>query len=157
MMVWLARDESKARPLPLPTVASLSTVTASGDKDGTAVNDQWDPDDSSDRSKPYLHWWPTKGTLEWVQYDFVAPARVSEAEVYWYDDTGRGGCRIPASWRILYRSGDTWKPVENTTPYITEKDEFNMVRFNPVRATALRLEIQLPEKFSSGVHEWLVR
>jgi DUF1680 family protein len=157
MMVWLARDESKAKPLPLPTVASLSTVTASGDKDGTAVNDQWDPDDSSDRSKPYLHWWPTKGTLEWVQYDFAAPARVSEAEVYWYDDTGRGGCRIPASWRILYRSGDTWKPVENTTPYITEKDEFNMVRFNPVRATALRLEIQLPEKFSSGVHEWLVR
>jgi DUF1680 family protein len=157
MMVWLARDESKAKPLPLPTVASLSTVTASGDKDGTAVNDQWDPDDSSDRSKPYLHWWPTKGTLEWVQYDFAAPARVSEAEVYWYDDTGRGGCRIPASWRILYRSGDTWKPVENTTPYITEKDEFNMVRFKPVRATALRLEIQLPEKFSSGVHEWLVR
>ncbi len=157
MMVWLARDESKARPLPQPTIASMSTVTASGEKDGTAVNDQWDPDDSNDRSKPYLHWWPNRGTQEWVQYDFAAPARVSEAEVYWYDDTGRGGCRIPASWRILYKSGGTWRPVSNTTPYTTEKDKFNLVRFNPVRTTALRLEIQLPEKFAAGVHEWRVR
>ena len=157
MMVWLARDESKARPLPLPTIASMSTVTASGEKDGTAVNDQWDPTDSGDRSKPYLHWWPNRGTLEWVQYDFAAPARVSEAEVYWYDDTGRGGCRVPASWRILYKSGGTWRPVANTTPYTAEKDKFNVVRFNPVRTTALRLEIQLPEKFASGVHEWRIR
>jgi DUF1680 family protein len=157
MMVWLARDESKARPLPRPTIASTSKASASGDKDGTAVNDQWDPASSSDSSKPYLHWWPNRGTAEWVQYDFAAPARVSEAEVYWYDDTGRGGCRVPASWKLLYKSGSTWRPVENTTPYNVEKDKYNMVRFKPVRTTALRLEIQLPEKFASGVHEWRVR
>jgi DUF1680 family protein len=157
MMVWLAREETKARPLPLPTIASTSRVSVSGDKDGRAVNDQWDPADSSDRSKPYVHWWPNKGTLEWVQYDFSAPARVSEAEVYWYDDTGRGGCRIPVSWRILYKSGSTWKPVDNTTPYAVEKDKYNLVRFKPVSTTALRLEIQLPEKFAAGVHEWKVK
>jgi len=157
MMVWLARDESKARPLPQLTIASMSKVSVSGDKDGTAVNDQWEPADSNDRSKPYLHWWPNRGTLEWVQYDFPAPARVSEAEVYWYDDTGRGGCRIPASWRILYRSGSTWKEVENTTPYTADKDRYNRVRFKPLRTTALRLEIQLPEKFAAGIHEWRVR
>ena len=157
MMVWLARDESKARPLPLPTIASMSTVTASGEKDGTAVNDQWDPADSSDRSKPYIHWWPNKGTQEWIQYDFAAPARVSETEVYWYDDTGRGRCRAPASWRILYKSGGAWKPVANTMPYGVERDKFNRVRFQPVRTTALRLEVQLPENFAAGIHEWKVK
>jgi hypothetical protein len=157
MMVWLARNESKARPLPRPTIASTSDVSVSGDKDGSVVNDQWEPASSGDRSKPYLHWWPNRGTTEWIQYDFAAPARVTESEVYWYDDTGSGGCRVPSSWRLLYKSGDTWKPVVNTTPYNTEKDQYNLVRFQPVRTTALRLEIQLPEKFSSGVHEWRVR
>jgi DUF1680 family protein len=156
MMVWLPRDESKARVLPQPTIASTSKVSASGEKDAGPVQDLWDPADSSDRSVPYLHWWPTRGTVEWVQYEFAAPARVSEVEVYWYDDTGRGGCRIPESWRILYKSGNTWKPVANTTPYIVEKDTFNHVRFRPVRTSALRLELQLPEKFSSGIHEWRV-
>ena len=137
MTVWLARDESKARFLPQPTIASTSKVSVSGDKDGMAINDQWDPTDSNDHSKPYLHWWPNKGTEEWVQYDFAAPARVSEVEVYWF--------------------GDTWKPVANTTPYGVEKDKYNRVRFQPVRTTALRLEIQLPEKFAAGIHEWRVR
>ena len=157
MMVWLAREESKARALPQPTIASTSKVSASENKDARPIHDLWDPADSNDHSKPYLHWWPKKGSLEWVQYDFAAPARVSEVEVYWFDDTGRGECRIPKSWRILYKSGNTWKPVANTTPYIVEKDKFNLIRFQPVRTTALRLEIQLPEKFSSGIHEWKVR
>ncbi len=157
MMVWLARDESIARPLPQQTIASKSKASASGNKNAKPIHDQWEPSDSNDRSKPYLHWWPTKGTVEWVQYDFAAPARVSEVEVYWYDDTRRGECRIPESWRILYKSGNTWKPVASTTPYIVEKDKFNHVRFQPVRTTALRLEIQLPEKFSAGIHEWRIR
>ncbi len=157
MMVWLAREESKARFLPQPSIASTSKVSASGNKDATPINDQWDPSDSNDHSKPYLHWWPNKGTVEWVQYDFAAPARVSEVDVYWFDDTGRGECRVPASWQILYKSGNTWKPVANTTPYIVEKDKFNHIRFRPVRTTALRLELQLPEKFSAGIHEWKVK
>jgi len=31
------------------------------------------------------------------------------------------------------------------------------VKFAPVRTSALRLEIQLPEKFSAGIQEWKVR
>ena len=157
MTVWLAREESKARFLPQHTIAASSKVKVSGDKDGMAIHDQWDPTDSNDHSKPYLHWWPIKGTMEWVQYDFAAPAAVSEVEVYWFDDTSQGECRVPASWRVLYRSGDTWKPVANSNPYGVEKDKFNLVRFNPVRTSALKLEIQLLGKFSAGIHEWRVR
>jgi DUF1680 family protein len=156
MEVWLARDESKARILPQPTIASTSRVSVSGDKNGAAINDQWEPKDSNDHSVSYLHWWPNRGTTEWVQYDFTKPETVSTVDVYWFDDTGRGGCRVPESWRVLYKAGNSWIPVVNDEPYGVEKDKYNTVHFTPVRTSALRLEIKLQQKFSAGIHEWKV-
>jgi hypothetical protein len=31
------------------------------------------------------------------------------------------------------------------------------VRFTPVETTALRLEVQLPAKFSAGIQEWKIK
>jgi len=31
---------------------------------------------------------------------------VKACEVYWFDDTGRGQCRVPESWKLLYCDGD---------------------------------------------------
>jgi hypothetical protein len=132
-------------------------VSASQDKKGAPINDQWEPKDSNDHTHPYLHWWPTRGTVEWVQYDFEKPESVSIIEVYWFDDTGRGQCRVPVSWKALYKKGKDWIAVANTEPYGVKKDTFNRVSFKPVRTSALRLEIQLPEKFSAGIHEWKVK
>jgi hypothetical protein len=157
MSVWLPREESLARALPKPTIASRSKVSASQDKKGAPINDQWEPKDSNDHAHPYLHWWPTKGTVEWVQYDFEKPESVSTVEVYWFDDTGRGQCRVPVSWKILYKKGKEWVAVAHTEPYGVKKDMFNRVSFKPVRTSALRLEIQLPKKFSAGIHEWKVK
>jgi hypothetical protein len=156
MTVWLPRDESLARPVPSPSIASASTVTASGDKPAGAVNDQWDPTYSSDHAHPYLHWWPNKGTQEWVQYEFGRPATVSAVEVYWFDDTGQGECRVPASWQLFYRQGQTWVPVKAVDPYGEEKDMFNRVKFRPVSTNALRLEVQCQRDWSAGIHEWKV-
>ncbi len=157
MAVWLAREERKARPYPKPTIASKSKVTASGRRPARGVNDQWEPESSHDRTHPYLHWWPNKGTLEWVQYDFEKAETVSSVEVYWFDDTGEGECRVPASWRILYRQGEEWKPVENLGPYPVDKDVYCRVEFKPVTTTGLRLEIQAQKDFATGVLEWKVR
>ncbi len=157
MAVWLAREAAKARVLPNPTVASRSAVSASSDRPAFAVNDQREPTSSSDQECPYFHWWPARGTTEWVQYDFARQAPVSAVEVYWYDDTGRGECRVPAAWQVLYKTGDEWRPVENLDPYGLEKDAFNIMRFRPVRTQALRLEIKLQQNFSAGIHEWKVK
>ncbi|MCX7973794.1 MAG: glycoside hydrolase family 127 protein [Candidatus Aminicenantes bacterium] len=157
MAVWLAREEKKARPWPKPTIASRSKVTASNNRPARGVNDQWEPEASNDRSRPYLHWWPRKGTLEWVQYDFEKPETISLVEVYWFDDTGEGECRVPASWRVLYREKDQWKPVENLTPYSVAKNTYCRVEFKPVTTTGLRLEIQAQKDFAAGVLEWKVR
>lgn len=156
MRVWLARQEDKARPWPQPTLASTAKVVVSGGRNAGAVNDQWEPKNSNDHSHPYLHWWPKKGTTEWVEYRFDQPVVVSQAEVYWFDDTGQGECRLPQAWRILYRVDSKWEAVANLTPYEIAKDKYCRVTFQPVKTKALRLEIQLQQDYSAGVLEWKV-
>ncbi len=121
-----------------------------------ALNDQLLPKSSDDESIPYMHWWPHKGTTEWVQYDFPSGQSVSRAQVYWFDDTGEGECRVPASWRILYKKGADWIPVQNTSPYIVEKDRLTPVSFEPVNTQSLRVEVQLQSGFSAGIFEWTI-
>jgi hypothetical protein len=158
MEVWLARDVSKARPAPEPTLASNSRASSSeGGKGIEGLNEQIDPLNSNDHTALYLHWWPKKGTVEWAQYDFAAATPVSEVSVYWFDDTGEGECRVPRSWRVLYQDGENWKPVEAVSPYVVAKDTYTTVAFKPVRTKALRLEVTLPAEFSAGVQEWKVR
>jgi len=157
MEVWLAREPSEARMAMEPGLASKATVTASeGAKGLKGVNDGYDPE-SSDDGTGYVHWWPKKGGTEWVEYAFQAPVRVSEASVYWFDDTGGGACRVPASWKILCKAGDKWLPAAAAGKYGTAKDAWNRVRFAPVRTTALRLEIEEQKDWSVGVHEWKIK
>ncbi len=98
----------------------------------------------------------TKAPAEWAQYTWKTPVQVSGAKVYWFDDTGRGECRLPASWRIEYLDGSGWKAVAATDAYPVAKDKWCAVRFAPVKTTALRLVVQLPPDFAAGVHEWKV-
>lgn len=160
MRVWLAEDPSRATPLPPPTLASRSTPSASHGNPGDtvdALNDQIEPDRSADESIPRFTWWDHRGTAEWVQYDFGKRASVSAVEVYWWDERRIGRhCRVPASWRVLYRSGTEWEPVRGASRYGAEIDRWNEVRFEPVETTGLRLEVQLQPGWSGGILEWKV-
>ncbi len=157
MAVWLARLESAARPLPYPTIASTSKATASGrNTDVKALNDQHEPKTSGDHSNRYLHWWPSKGTKQWVQYDFAKPSRVSAVEVYWFDDTGVGECRLPKSWQLFYREKDQWKPVANPSEFGCLDGPLQPHHFRPRGNRRPALEVQLPHGFSSGIHQWRV-
>lgn len=157
MEVWIPYTQSAARPQPAPTIAYKSKVTASiQSRSLLAVHDQFKPTDSKDNSVPYFHWWPKKNTTEWVQYDFDSAHTVSSCKVYWFDDGPWGGCRIPAKWTIYYKKDEQWIPVTNTSVYEIAKDKYNSVRFEPLTTTALKLEVQLPVKYATGIHEWVV-
>ncbi len=122
-----------------------------------ALNDRSEPWNSNDHSIPRFTWWPHKGTREWVQYDLKQPAALSSVEVYWFDDRRTGGrCRLPKSWRLLYRRGDEWREVSNPSGYGVDQDTYNKVRFEGVAAPSLRLDVQLREGFSGGILEWRV-
>ena len=156
MVVWLAREEAAVRPVGRPTLASTGKVSVSFGRNPEAVKDLLEPESSIDHEVPYFHWWPHKGTKEWVEYSFSKPEEVSNAEVYWFDDAGMGECRVPRSWRVLYLEGGDWKPVYTTDAYGVEKDRFNKVVFETVRTKAVRLEIRSQENWAGGIHEWKV-
>ena len=161
MRVWLPRTRATVHPLPAPTIASKSRVTTSflsnvGSNRLDGVNDQVLPRNSIDHEVSFLHWWPHKGTAEWVEYDLAEPATVRQVKVYWFDDTGRGECRVPASWRLFYRDGSAWKPVRTSGSFGCAKDMLNEVTFEPVLTDGLRLEVTCQEGLSAGVMEWIV-
>lgn len=158
MNVWF-RDSTNAPAGDVkPTIASRSHVTLS--HPGThpdTINDQIIPSGfDNGQETDFFHWWPRKGGSEWVQYDFAAPAKVGAVEVYWFDDTGRGECRVPQSWKLLYRANGEWKPVTGGSDFGCATDKFNRTTFTPVTTDGLRLEIQLQPNWSAGLYEWRV-
>ncbi len=158
MMVWIPDSESSARPAPPPNVTTNATVSASGGQNANPVKADDEPSSSADHSL-YFDWWTPDlaARTGWIEYAFVKPATVSEAALYWFDDTGHGAARVPASWRILYRDGSAWKPVEVTGRYGVEKDRYNRVGFHQVMTTALRLEVTMQASYSAGVQRWRVK
>ena len=158
MSVWLAQDVSAIRPVMPPSITSEAKITASHETSTiTAINDGLMPVDENDLAAPYYHWWPKEGTTEWVAYEFKEPAEVSSSSVFWYDDIPGGGCSIPKSWKVYFKnsSGD-WTPVRNTSEYYTIKGINNLVKFEPVTTTAVKLEVVLQEKRAAGIFEWNV-
>jgi hypothetical protein len=105
----------------------------------------------------YYHWWPDKNRSHWIQYDFTAPAEISTSKIYWFDDGPFGGCRIPKSWKLLYKTeNNDWREVEPEGDYSITKDELNTIHFKKVKTSAVKIEVQLPEEFAAGIYEWIV-
>ncbi len=156
MKVWLPISPTALPARGLEAKAKVTVSFANDNCQPQGINDGVEPKSSGEQPAALCHWWPHKGTSEWAQYTWKAPVQVSSARVYWFDDTGRGECRLPASWRIDYLDGGEWKPVTVTEAYPVAKDKWCAVRFAPVKTTALRLAVQLPPNFAAGVHEWKV-
>ena len=180
MLVWLPEKPELAIPFPSPTIASRSVVSVSFTNRGdfshpplklmwhwdmgetpTALNDQIEPKHSADFGVPRHTWWgwEHKSSEEWAQYDFAEPVQVKTVEVYWWDGSriNRGRCRVPQSWRLLYKDQQDWKPVEGVSEYGTKPDQYNKVTFEPVETDALRIEVQFQPNYSGGILEWRVK
>lgn len=156
MAVWLPSDVKAARPS--GAVASYEITASHPTSSLSSISDGLVPQDENDRSIPYYHWWPKNNSTEWVAYQFPQARKVSSAEVYWFDDAPWGGCRVPRSWRLYYKDdAGQWQPVAHPGEYTVRKGDANMVTFDPVTTTAMKLEVVLPEKNSAGLFEWIVR
>ncbi len=156
MTVWPAREISATRPLPAPTLAHTAVLTTSGGQGSEALTDQLTPTNSNDQAVPHFHWWPKKGTTEWLQFDLKKQEKVSGVSIYWFDDTGSGECRVPRRWNVLCRVGNEWVPAKEYSANGCEKDRLNTVSFAPVETDGVRLEIQMQEGFSAGVYECIL-
>ena len=168
MEVWISSEKSSARAIPVSTLASRSTslviktpiqkdapVSGSAEEWSWGVNDQWDPANSHDTSKPYFYWWLKVGCPVTLAYSFPSESDVSSASVYWmqmehYD----GNFDVPASWSLQYIKNDRWFPVETTDIYGVQPDCYNTVHFKPIRTTKLQITANLKPNCSGGVLEW---
>ena len=176
MAVWIPQAAEYARPVPEPTIASRAFAATAGrrsDQGGLSTqtgaleelsvrefgfNDQWDPVNSADRSKPYFYWWLRYGSEESVGYVFEKPEKVGSVEVYWLDfDHYDGNYRVPESWKLYYEKDNRWYPVEALTEYTVAKDRYNILEFNPLITRALKLSVKLQEGASGGIIEWKVK
>jgi DUF1680 family protein len=163
MVVWLAEDLARAELSAGEGVEANGVLVRASHVNPTdtltALNDGGTPKSSDDHGIPRMTWWDHRGTSEWVAYRFPKARTVSSAAVYWFDDTGRGQCRVPAAWRFLYRDGNAWKPVQlaEGSVYGTARDRFNRVAFAPVTTGELRLEVTLQPGLSGGVLKWVVQ
>jgi hypothetical protein len=161
MIVWLPES---AALVELPPVAWMQANASHCFASDTplAMHDRQEPADSCDHSIPRFTWWPKKGSVQWVQYVFDKPRTVTGVEVYWFDDRRvGGGCRVPASWKLLVQRAssagdDEWRPIDGVAEFGAAADRYNAVTFEPIEATGLRIEAQLADGFSGGILEWRV-
>lgn len=171
MAVWIPVSAAYAKPIPEPTIASMAkaivykapiqndapesaAIIAEG---AWGVNDQWEPQSSSDISKPYHYWWLKRGSSETIAYEFENEELVSQVQVYWLDfDHYDGNYRVPESWKLYYKDGKNWVEAEVSDNYSTAKDRYNTVNFKPVRTRGLRIVAQLKKNESGGIIEWKV-
>ena len=101
---------------------------------------------------------PRAGNKEWVEYDFEKPADGLRVRTLLVRRHRQGSVRVPASWRLLYKDGDEWKPVEAECPR-TESSAISSTRSRSqaVATQALRLELTAQEKVSAGIQKWKVK
>lgn len=121
-----------------------------------AVVDGVVPRSSGDQGLPRFTWWPHKGSWEWITYRLDEPKKVSAVEVYWFDDTGVGQCRVPESCRVQWWDGGDWRDVAPNPAVGVEKDRFNRLEFDAVETSQMRLYVKLRHGFSGGILEWRV-
>ncbi len=156
MIVWISNNSRDAIPLAKPSIVSKSKISSSPLIKGElqSVVDQWLPKNSADQSNPYVHWWPKFGGEEWIQFDFDQAYEIGTIRAYWFDDEERdGGCRVPQKWKLSYLENGEWKYAYSYQAWSITKDNWSDVQFEPVKTSAIRLEIELQEGFSAGIHE----
>jgi uncharacterized protein len=168
MDVWLPRTISTATPLPAPTAGAVATLSASGKQQAgqlASLNDRRAGPKSGLRSIPrFVPKVDANGT-QWVQYEWDEARELSKTSVYWaidqsekvyWSDRSRGTLlSIPKSWKLLYKDGNTWQPVDTSGEYPVKLDAANEVLFTPIKTTAVRLQIETSST-PCGIQEWSI-
>jgi DUF1680 family protein len=155
MEVWLPSAPPAAKVVGPEGRAKISLSFKSGNAQPDGINDGVEPKSSNEQPTALCHFWPHKGGDEWVQYTWQKPLLISGSKLYWFDDTGRGECRLPKDFRIEALIDGTWRNLDLTGKAIG-LDKWTELTFTPVLTTALRLVVTQQAGWGSGIHEWKV-
>jgi hypothetical protein len=130
--------------------ATATTSYVSSWETISALNDNYTPANSNDKSHGAYGNWNNPNSLQWVQYDWPQSVSVTSVQVYWFDDAG--GVLTPTTAYLEYWNGSTWVSLGNI-PRV--KDAFNTLSFNATSLSRLRVSM-LNTSQSTGLLEWRV-
>lgn len=164
--LWDHRDPGNEMQCWFPTEAKAVMSTAAGmdvavshvnptDSVGALFDGVCPPEGKPKPNMRRFTFWDHRGTEEWIRVALPEVETMKGVEVYWFDDESvRGNCRAPASWKVQVRSDAQaeWADVE--AEYPLRKDGWSRAEFKtPVSAKEIRLNVKLLPRFSSGAYE----
>ncbi|MCA9257618.1 MAG: glycoside hydrolase family 127 protein, partial [Planctomycetales bacterium] len=156
-LVWTPLSAERAALPAIPTLAGRAQFTASHcwtSDTIDALNDELLPTASDDGNIPRFTWWDHRGTAEWIHCDLDEATKISEVQVYWWDERRVGAhCRTPQHWRVSTLGEDGWQPIANQTRGGVAIDCFNSVVFPKQRLKTIRIDVQLQPGWSGGILE----
>lgn len=130
--------------------ATATTSYVSSWETIAALNDNYTPANSNDKSHGAYGNWNNPNSTQWVQYDWSQTFKVTSIEVYWFDDAG--GVLTPTTAYADYWNGSAWVRIGNIP---LQKNAFNVLAVASVDMTRLRVSM-LNTTQSTGILEWRV-
>jgi hypothetical protein len=134
----------------LDTNVTRSTSFVSSWENLAAINDNFTPTSSADRSHLVYGNWPQQGT-QWVQYTWPSAVSLNRVSVYWFDDNQ--GIDLPASCQVQIWTGSAWQNVGAAGSCGVAANQFNTVTFTTVSTTQVRVNMTGRGTFSTGILE----
>ncbi|GIE90051.1 family 43 glycosylhydrolase [Actinoplanes regularis] len=135
----------------LATSATASTSYVSSWENLSAINNGGTPANSQDRSNLAYGNWPQQGT-HWIEYQWPTAQSINKSSVYWFDDNQ--GIDLPAGCQVQYWNGSAYVAVPGQSSCGVSGNTENVITFNTVSTTRLRLSITSRSGYSTGVLEW---
>jgi hypothetical protein len=134
----------------LSAKATVTTSLCSSWETLAAVNDGFDPTSSADNThKKYGNWNGTNAKVDWLQYEWPTPQRITSIGVYWFTDGG--GLLLPDSTSLEYYNGTEWNVLG---PIGGLGDQYNSMT---VDLMASKLRLFMRSAVATGVIEFKVR
>jgi DUF1680 family protein len=130
-----------------PTSSSRNNAIMTSLNDGLIPNNTGNMRGGGSRS-------PQRLTTQWVQYDWVQPVSTKEIAVYWWNYGNT--VRLPQAYRIKYWDGNNFVPVKNAVGLGLENNMFNITKFEQVKTTKLRMEVDSVGRSLDNIIEWIV-
>ncbi len=131
-------------------VGKPSTSFVSGWESLEAVNDNFTPSNSNDKSHGAYGNWSNPNSLQWVQYEWTTAYIVNSVELYWFDDGG--GVLTPTEAYIEYYQADSWI---RSTDVPCVKNTFNKAYVGGVLVSKIRVVMKNTTQ-STGILEFRV-
>jgi len=146
-------------------IAILAKITGSGRGGQTAtLNDGETPNEVSDQMRQWAaqttnptaaqnqNRRPQRLSNQWYQYEWASPVTIDEVQIYWFNYDNL--VKFPQAYRLKYWDGKDFAPVKNAVGYTFNNDQYNPTKFDEVKTTILRLEIDSVMRFMPTILEW---